>query len=112
MCLLSKIIISLSASNSTVERAFNILSLLLSDQRLSMEHSTIEKLLLLNVNDKNWCDVERAEMIEQVVEMYLKKRRTTNVQTTGPPGKRLRLNSTSGESETDSEGTSSGNERN
>ena len=33
-----------------------------------------------------------------------------NVQTTGPSEKRLRLNSTSGESETDSEGTSSGNE--
>ena len=75
-----------------------------------MEHSTIEKLLLLNVNDKNWCDVEREEIIEQAIEMYLKKCSTTNVQTTGPPEKRLRLNSTSGESETDSEGTSSGNE--
>ena len=73
MCLLSKIIISLSASNSTAERAFNILSLLLSDRRLSMKYSTIEKLLLLNVNDKNWCDVEREELIEQAVEMYLKK---------------------------------------
>ena len=37
-----------------------------------MEYSTIEKLLLLNVNEKNWSDVEREEMIEQAVEMYLK----------------------------------------
>ena len=45
MCLLAKIIISLSASNSSVERAFSMLTLLLDDQRLSIHHSTLQDLL-------------------------------------------------------------------
>ena len=77
-----------------------------------MHHSTIEKLLLLNVNDKNWCDVEREEIIERAVETYLQKRRTTKeVQMTEPPEKRLRLDDTiASEYETDSEDPSSGDE--
>ena len=89
MCLLAQIIMCLSASNSTVERAFSLLTLLLSDRRLSMNHSIIQDLITINLSDKNWCDVERDEILEQAVEKYLKKRRTTSLSEL--PTKRIRL---------------------
>ena len=57
MCLLSKVVMSQSASNSTVERAFSILTLLLSERRLHMKHSTMEEILMINLNNKNWSTV-------------------------------------------------------
>ena len=53
MSVLAQIILCLSASNSSVERVFSLLTLLLSDKRLSMEYSTMQKLMIINLNDKN-----------------------------------------------------------
>ena len=54
-----------------------------------MNHSTIQDLITINLSDKNWCDVEQDEIIEQAVEKYLKKRRTTSLSEL--PTKRFRL---------------------
>ena len=42
MSLLAQIMFCLSGSNSTIERAFSLLMLLLSDRRLRMKHSTMQ----------------------------------------------------------------------
>ena len=89
MCVLAQIIICLSASNSSVERAFSLLTLLLSDKRLSMKHVTMQQLMLINLNDKNWCEAERDEIIERAVEDYLEKRRSTRFEE--PEQKRMRF---------------------
>ena len=67
LCLPAEIIISLSGSNSSAERAFSTLSNILSDKRMSSKHATLENLLPVKLNDKVWNDVEREEII------YLKK---------------------------------------
>ena len=54
LCLCTEIIFSLSRANSTVERAFSTLRLLLSDGRLGMRHSWMEQLLIICSDDKHW----------------------------------------------------------
>ena len=56
-----------------------------------MKHSTMEEILMINLNNKNWSSVEGEEIIERAVEKYLQKWRTTVNQLSGPPEKRLRL---------------------
>ena len=64
LCILAEIVLCLSGSNSTLERAFSLLTLLLSDKRLSMSHKTMEDVILININDKLWSDVERNDIIK------------------------------------------------
>ena len=65
----------LSGSNSTVERAFSVLTLLLSDRRLSLHHETMEDLMLIKCNNKNWGCQEREDIIERALEICMSKRR-------------------------------------
>ncbi|ELU15584.1 hypothetical protein CAPTEDRAFT_214278 [Capitella teleta] len=50
VCLQVKVVMALGPSNSIVESAFSILNAMLSDRRLSLQHSTMENLLLLKHN--------------------------------------------------------------
>ena len=75
LCLCVEIIFSMSGSNSTVERAFSTLRLLLSDRRLSMKHTRMEQLLVIRGNDKNWSQEEREAILVRSVDIYLEKRR-------------------------------------
>eukprot|EP00795_Rhopilema_esculentum_P011494 gene11494-21711_t len=53
VCLLVSLLTCLSGSNSTVERAFSVLTSMLSDRRLSLHHETMEDLMLIKCNNKN-----------------------------------------------------------
>lgn len=68
--LLAELVISLAGSNSTVERAFSLLTLLLFDRRLRLAHNTIENLLLININDNLWTPSEREEIITGAAQKY------------------------------------------
>ena len=71
VCLLVSLLTCLSCSNSTVERAFSVLTLMLSDRN----HETMEDLMLMNWNNKNWGCQEREDIIERALEIYMSKRR-------------------------------------
>ena len=100
LCLLAELITSISGSNSSAERAFSILTCLLSDRRLKMKHQTIEDLLLIKCNNKIWDEKEKEEIIARATSIYLSKRRTTVV--SEPAAKVARL-SFQEESESDDE---------
>ena len=78
LALLAELVICLSGSNSTVERAFSLLTLLLSDKRLKMNHATMNDLLLININDKVWLSGEREAIIQNAVDSYLEKTAKTS----------------------------------
>ena len=73
--LLVSLLTCLSGSNSKVERAFSVLTLLLSDRRHSLHHETMEDLMLIKCNNKNWGCQEREDIIERAFEIYMSKRR-------------------------------------
>ena len=75
LCLLAELVISLSGSNSAVERAFSTLRNTLCDKRVCLKHSTLEDLLLVKLNDGAWNEDEREEIIERALQIYLRKRR-------------------------------------
>ena len=68
ICILAEIVLSLSGSNSTVERAFSLLTLLLTDRRLSMSHNTMEDMIIININDKLWSSAEREDILRTAAE--------------------------------------------
>ena len=49
----------------------------------------MQELMIINLNNKNWCEIGPEEIIEQAVENYLGKRRSTRIYE--PEQKRLRL---------------------
>ena len=53
VCFLLEIMISVSGSNSFVERAFSVLRKMLSDQRLCLKHKRMELILIIAGNNKN-----------------------------------------------------------
>ena len=95
ICKLASIVMCFSGSNSTVERAFSLLTLLLSDRRLRLKHKTLEELLIININDKLWSAQERDEIIRHAADKFLSKRRLTRVShatiSEPPPEKRMRI---------------------
>ena len=70
---MAEIVFRLSASSSMVERAFSLLTVLLSDKRLSLKHETIESLMKINLSDKIWTEKEKNEILERAVDVYLSK---------------------------------------
>ena len=87
LCLLAEIILCLSGSNSTVERAFSVLTLFMSDRRLRMKHNLVEQLLLIKVNDKIWTQEEHEDIIQLAAQKYLEKRQTKTFTQLQPPFK-------------------------
>ena len=80
LCLLAEIIFCISVSNSTVERSFSLLTMLLSNRRISMSHRTMQDYMVININDKIWTKPEREKILSRAVAAYLSKRRTTQME--------------------------------
>eukprot|EP00112_Aurelia_sp_Birch-Aquarium-sp1_P000486 Seg10468.1 transcript_id=Seg10468.1/GoldUCD/mRNA.D3Y31 product="Zinc finger protein 862" protein_id=Seg10468.1/GoldUCD/D3Y31 len=76
LSLLVELALCISASNSTVERALSILTLILSDHRLSMSHNMMKRCIMISANDPNWSKSEREQLVERAVDLYMEKRRT------------------------------------
>ena len=64
LCLIIELLTCIAGSNSTVERAFSLLTLLLMDRRWTMHHSTMEDLLITKANDNTWSESERKGITE------------------------------------------------
>ena len=83
---LVELVLCLSSSNCAVERVFSILTLLLSDRRLTMNHDTMEDSILIAGNSRFWTDMEREEILTKATEKYLMKRRRTKIASISQPG--------------------------
>lgn len=88
LCMLAELVLCLSAVNSTVERAFSLLTLLLSDRRLSTIHVTMENLLCINLNNKILTEKEKEDITEMAVIKHLEKRSKKKCTTWAPPQKK------------------------
>lgn len=75
LVILASIVMTVSGSNSAVERAFSLLTSILTDRRLRLSHKVLENVVLIKSNDINWSQSERNEIIERAIELYLQKRR-------------------------------------
>jgi hypothetical protein len=75
ICLRVEIVFSLSGSNSSVERAFSILTVMLTDRRLKSSHALLEMRMLIKINDKNWSKIEREEILKRPLDIYMSKKR-------------------------------------
>ena len=72
---------------------------------MSSKHATLENLLLVKLNDKVWNDVEREEIIESALAIYLKKRRKRRLdqpQQPAPKVSRLEVEDSSSDSSDES----------
>lgn len=76
LSLLVELALCISGSNSQVERGFSILTLILSNRRLSMSHDVMERCIMIASNDPNWSMEERESIINRAVDIYMAKRRT------------------------------------
>ena len=59
LCKMASLVLSISGSNSKVERTFSTVSNILSDKRLSMSHSTLNDNLIVYGNHSLWNKDER-----------------------------------------------------
>ena len=75
ICLLAELMDCLSGSNSAVERGFSILTMMLSYRRLKTSHDLMNFRIALKINDKNWSEKERSEILQRALEIYLSKSR-------------------------------------
>ena len=75
LCKLASLIISISGSNSAIERTFSVVTNILSDKRLSMQHNTINEALIVYGNDSLWSTEERESIIDRVIEIYTESKR-------------------------------------
>ena len=75
LCMVICLVFSILVSNSTVERCFNILNLIMGDRRLNLTHDVLVDIMSIKCNDKNWSEVERRNIIIRAVDIYNEKRR-------------------------------------
>ena len=91
LCKLASLIISISGSNSAVERTFSVVTNILSDKRLSMRHNTINEALIVYGNDSLWSTEERESIIDRAVEIYTESKRRRKADQPSSSPKRQRL---------------------
>ena len=87
LCLLVQMIFSISGSNSTTERSFSILTLLLTGCRTKLAHDTIRVLLSIKINDHLWIEQERDDIISEAVDLYMsapQKKQVDTLETSHP----------------------------
>ena len=75
VCYLVELVLAIGPSNSVVESVFSHLTAMLSDRRLSLQHSTMEDLLLLKCNKARFSGAALEDLLESSVESFLQKRR-------------------------------------
>ena len=73
--LLVRRILSIAGSNSNVDRNFSTLTHILSHKRLSLNHETMEDLVIVFVNSHLSNQSERDKTFKQVHQLYTLKRR-------------------------------------
>ena len=76
---LISLILSISGSNSQVERTFSTVTNVLSDKRLSMNHNKLEDCLVILGNDSLWKKHEKEEIIQASRELSMNKRRKKQI---------------------------------
>ena len=64
MCVVAELMISLSSSNSAVERGFSTLTMMLSDEQLKALHDLMNYCLTIKINDKNWSETEKSAILQ------------------------------------------------
>ena len=52
---------------------------MLTDRRLSLNHGSMEMMVIIKINDYSWSESERDSIIEEATEKYLEKRRFTTM---------------------------------
>ena len=72
---IGELMMCFSSSNSSVERAFNLLTMLLTDQRLTTSHNTLNAILNIKINDKVFTESEKNEILVAAVKSFMEKRR-------------------------------------
>ena len=72
--LLIQICFSIRSSNAATERAFNLLTLLLSDRKTKMQDQTTPMLSTICINENLWDEGEKSEIINAAVNIHLEKR--------------------------------------
>ena len=72
--LLIQICFSIGSSNAATERAFNLLTLLLSDRKTKMQDQTTPMLSTICINENLWDEGEKSEIINAAVNIHLEKR--------------------------------------
>ena len=68
---IGELMMCFSSSSSSVERAFNLLTMLLMDQRLTTSHDTLN----VKINDKVFTESEKNEILLAAVKSFMEKRR-------------------------------------
>ena len=81
VCMLVEIILTIGLSNSTVEAGFSFLTAMMTDRRLSMNHDTMESLLVIKANDRIWSAKERDEIMADALKSYMSTRRKLKMET-------------------------------
>ena len=71
--------LSMSGSNSSVERTFSFVTNILFDKRLSMSHDTLENSVIVSGKNSIWSEKEREEITDRAFEIYLSKCRITTL---------------------------------
>ena len=73
LSLIVELITCTSASNSAVERCFNILMQVPTDFRLKSNHNTHPNQMIIKCKDKNWSETEREQLLTRATEIYMLK---------------------------------------
>lgn len=81
--MLVEIALSFAGSNCVVESGFSVLTAMMSDRRLETKHDTLENLLLIKVNHRNWTAQQIDEILDDALQSYMSKRRKLKAGETG-----------------------------
>ena len=76
LSILVSLLLTISVSNSTVERGFSILTMMMTDRRLNLSHEVLVDIMRIKINDKVWSVDERERIISRAVKLYTDKRRS------------------------------------
>ena len=68
---IGELMMCFSSSSSSVERAFNLLTMLLKDQRLTTSHNTLNAILNIKINDKVFTESEKNEILLAAVKSFM-----------------------------------------
>ena len=62
-----------SSSNASVEGAFNLLTMLVTEQRLTTSHDTLNAILNIKINDKVFTESEENEILVAAAKIFMEK---------------------------------------
>ena len=107
VCKLVSLVIDMSGSNSTVERAFSMLTLMLSYLQLSLRQKVINDIMVIKGKDNVSSPEEKALLMERALDIYWSKRKVTKVLDVEPPQKAMHFDEAICEAEDSSSDTDS-----